>query len=69
MRRSIPVTPVVRWSTPMAGWLIGINSAILTRSGGNQGIGFAVPSDLCRWVMDSLVKNGHVERGLLGVMI
>ena len=39
-----------------------------TRSG-NQGIGFAVPSDLCRWVMDSLVRNGHVERGLLGVMI
>jgi serine protease Do len=51
------------------GRLIGINSAILSRSGGNQGIGFAVPSDLCRWVMDSLVKNGHVERGLLGVMI
>jgi serine protease Do len=51
------------------GRLIGINSAILTRSGGNQGIGFAVPSDLCRWVMDSLVKNGHVERGLLGVTI
>ena len=51
------------------GRLVGINSAILTRSGGNQGIGFAVPSDLCRWVMDSLVKNGHVERGLLGVMI
>ena len=51
------------------GRLVGINSAILTRSGGNQGIGFAVPSDLCRWVMDSLVRNGHVERGLLGVMI
>ena len=51
------------------GRLIGINSAILTRSGGNQGIGFAVPSDLCRWVMDSLVKNGRVERGLLGVTI
>jgi serine protease Do len=51
------------------GRLIGINSSILTRSGGNQGIGFAVPSDLCRWVMDSLVKNGRVERGFLGVMI
>src|SRR5208283_1139437 len=36
---------------------------------GNQGIGFAVPSNLCRWVMDGLVKNGHVERGFLGVMI
>jgi len=51
------------------GRLIGINTAILSRSGGNQGIGFAVPSNLCRWVMDSLVKNGRVERGLLGVMI
>jgi serine protease Do len=51
------------------GRLIGINSAILTHSGGNQGIGFAVPSNLCRWVMDSLVKNGRVERGFLGVMI
>src|ERR1700726_4677599 len=51
------------------GRLIGINSAILTHSGGNQGIGFAVPSNLCRWVMESLVKNGRVERGLLGVMI
>ncbi|MBV9298283.1 MAG: DegQ family serine endoprotease [Verrucomicrobia bacterium] len=51
------------------GRLIGINSSILTRSGGNQGIGFAVPADLCRWVMDSLVKNGRVERGLLGITI
>jgi len=51
------------------GRLIGINTAILSRSGGNQGIGFAVPSNLCRWVMDSLAKNGKVERGLLGVMI
>jgi serine protease Do len=51
------------------GRLIGINSAILTHSGGNQGIGFAVPSNLCRWVMDSLVQNGRVDRGFLGVMI
>src|SRR6202035_1998644 len=51
------------------GRLIGINSAILTHSGGNQGIGFAVPSNLCRWVMDSLVQTRHVERGFLGVMI
>src|SRR5580693_5372459 len=51
------------------GRLIGINSAILTHSGGNQGIGFAVPSNLCRWVMDSLVKNGRVDRGFMGVMI
>jgi serine protease Do len=51
------------------GRLVGINSAILTRSGGNQGIGFAVPSNLCRWVMESLVKNGRVDRGYLGVVI
>lgn len=51
------------------GRLIGINTEILSRSGGNQGIGFAVPSNLCRWVMDSLVKYGHVNRGFLGVEI
>jgi serine protease Do len=49
------------------GRLIGINSEILSRSGGNQGIGFAIPSDLCRWVMESLIKYGHVNRGFLGV--
>ena len=51
------------------GRLIGINTAILSRSGGNQGIGFAVPSNLCRWVMESLVTKGHVDRGFLGVEI
>jgi serine protease Do len=51
------------------GRLVGVNSAILTHSGGNQGIGFAVPANLCRWVMDSLVQNGRVDRGFLGVMI
>ena len=51
------------------GRLVGINSEILTRSGGNQGIGFAIPSDLCRWVMDSLIKDGHVNRGFFGVEI
>ena len=51
------------------GRLVGINTAILSRSGGNQGIGFAIPSNLCQWVMTSLVKNGHVERGFLGVTI
>jgi len=51
------------------GRLVGINTAILSESGGNQGIGFAVPSNLARWVMNSLVKNGHVERGFLGVSI
>ena len=51
------------------GRLVGINTAILSRSGGNQGIGFAIPSDLAREVMDSLVKDGRVTRGYLGVMI
>ncbi len=51
------------------GRLIGINTAILSGSGGSQGVGFAVPSDLARNVMDSLIKYGHVTRGYLGVMI
>ena len=51
------------------GRLIGINTAILSRSGGNQGIGFAIPANLARDVMEGLVKEGHVTRGYLGVMI
>ena len=51
------------------GRLIGINTAILSRSGGSQGVGFAIPSDLARNVMHSLVAYGHVTRGYLGVMI
>ena len=51
------------------GRLIGINTAILSRSGGNQGIGFAVPVNLARNVMESLVKNGRVVRGFMGVNI
>jgi serine protease Do len=49
------------------GRLIGINTAILSRTGGNLGIGFAVPSDLARRVMTDLVKYGYVVRGYLGV--
>jgi serine protease Do len=51
------------------GRLIGINTAILSRSGGNQGIGFAIPANLARDVMGSLIKDGRVTRGYLGVMI
>jgi serine protease Do len=51
------------------GRLIGINTAILSRSGGYQGIGFAVPVNMARNVMESLVKNGRVIRGFLGVSI
>jgi len=51
------------------GRLIGINTAILSHSGGNQGIGFAVPSNIARSVMESLVKEGRVVRGFMGVNI
>ncbi len=51
----------------VTGHLIGINTAILTSTGGNSGIGFAVPSDLARRVMADLTKYGYVVRGYLGV--
>jgi Do/DeqQ family serine protease len=51
------------------GELIGINSQILSPSGGNIGIGFAVPSNMAKNVMDQLVVNGRVHRGLLGVTV
>ena len=51
------------------GDLIGINSQILSTSGGNIGIGFAIPSNMARSVMDQLNKSGHVSRGKLGVGI
>jgi Do/DeqQ family serine protease len=51
------------------GELIGINSQILSPSGGNIGIGFAIPSNMARSVMEQLVKNGKVRRGHLGVAI
>jgi serine protease Do len=51
------------------GELIGVNTAILSRTGGYQGIGFAVPSSMARQVMDSLIKYKKVVRGWLGVSI
>ncbi len=51
------------------GRLIGINQSILSRSGGNQGVGFSVPINLAKHVMASIVANGRVERGHLGVTI
>src|SRR5215216_5168125 len=51
------------------GELIGINSQILSPSGGNIGIGFAIPSNMAKAVMDQLLKNGKVRRGMLGVTI
>lgn len=52
-----------------AGRLVGINTAILSRSGGNQGIGFAVPINLARFVMERIIADGKVTRGYLGVVI
>jgi len=51
------------------GRLVGINTAILSRSGGNQGVGFAVPINLARYVMERLIRDGKVTRGMLGVLI
>lgn len=51
------------------GELIGINSQILSTSGGNIGIGFAIPSNMARNVMDQLIKTGKVHRGQLGIGI
>ena len=49
------------------GNLMGINSAIYSRSGGNMGIGFAIPVSTARLVMESLIKDGQVTRGWIGV--
>ena len=53
----------------MGGKLIGINSAIIGPSGGNVGIGFAIPVSMAKGVMNELIKNGAIRRGLLGVAI
>src|SRR5882724_7202201 len=53
----------------LRGELVGVNSAILSRSGGNIGIGFAIPVNMVRGVMDQLIKYGQVKRGVLGVNI
>jgi serine protease Do len=51
------------------GRLIGISAAILSRSGGNQGIGFAIPVNMARNVTDQIIHGGKVSRAFLGVMI
>jgi len=53
----------------LKGELIGINTAIFSRTGGNEGIGFAVPVSLAKNITDSLIKTGKVVRGWLGVAI
>jgi Do/DeqQ family serine protease len=49
------------------GQLIGINTAIASRSGGSHGIGFAIPIDFARSIMDKLIKDGRVVRGYVGI--
>jgi serine protease Do len=53
----------------LQGQVIGVNTAISSRSGGFEGIGFAVPVNVARWVSDQLIKNGKVQRAYLGVGI
>lgn len=51
------------------GEIVGINTAIASRSGGYQGIGFAIPSNTAKWVTAELIKRGKVQRSYLGVAI
>jgi Do/DeqQ family serine protease len=51
------------------GELVGINSQILTPTGGNIGLGFAIPSNMAREVMEQLKTDGHVRRGKLGISV
>lgn len=51
------------------GELVGVNTAIFSPSGGSVGIAFAVPSNMAKWVADSLIKDGRVRRGRLGLKV
>ncbi len=53
----------------MKGEVIGINIAILSNGGGNEGVGFSIPINLARWIMGQLLTNGRVSRGALGVKL
>ena len=53
----------------LAGEVVGINTAIASRSGGYQGIGFSIPSNTAKWVVDQLLVGGRVQRAYLGVSI
>jgi serine protease Do len=53
----------------MKGELVGINTAIASRTGGYQGIGFAIPTNMAKPIMEALMKDGKVTRGYLGVGI
>jgi S1-C subfamily serine protease len=64
--RSTPAIRAARWSTRQ-GNLIGINTAIYSRSGGSLGIGFAIPVSTARSVMEQIIQTGSVTRGWIGV--
>lgn len=49
------------------GNIVGLNTAIITRTGSNNGLGFAIPSDIAKSVMDQIIETGSVERGYLGI--
>ena len=53
----------------LQGRLVGINTAILAPSGGNVGIGFAVPANMARTVMDQIIRYGEVRRGRIGISV
>lgn len=51
------------------GEIIGVNSMIASQSGGSQGLGFAIPINMAKRIVDQLIENGEIQRGFLGVMI
>jgi serine protease Do len=51
----------------MRGEVIGINNSIASNGGGNEGVGFSIPINLARWIVNQLVSNGRVSRGALGI--
>ena len=51
----------------MKGEVIGINNSIASNGGGNEGVGFSIPINLARWIMNQLIATGHVTRGALGI--
>jgi serine protease Do len=51
----------------MKGEVIGINNSIASSGGGNEGVGFSIPINLARWIMNQLLANGRVARGALGI--
>jgi serine protease Do len=53
----------------MKGEVIGINNSIASNGGGNEGVGFSIPINLARWIMNDLIAHGRVTRGALGVTL